>query len=141
MKIAGFNFTKISIERLLGKMESPKINMNIDISELKKVNNSIINSEETFLSITFTYKLSYAENIAEISINGNILLSLEGSLAEEVLKKWETKEMPAEFKTNLYNFILRKTMIKALQLEEEIGLPPHVPLPSIKISEEGEKKE
>jgi len=34
------------------------------------------------------------------------------------------------------NIILQKASIKALELEEELGLPPHIRLPSVKLNEE-----
>ena len=51
---------------------------------------------------------------------------------------WKDKKMPDDFRNTLFNLILRKASLKALQLEEEMNLPIHMQLPTLKI---GEKKE
>jgi hypothetical protein len=140
MKIFGFNFTKLSIEKFPSKIENIKINTNLDVSEIKQVENSIINSDEKFFSIEFSYKVSYNSDIAELNLAGNILLSLENKKAAELVKQWKDKKMPEDFRFEVFNLIIKKSILKALQLEEDIGLPPHVPLPSLKKSEEAEKK-
>ena len=48
------------------------------------------------------------------------------------------KKMPENFRMTLFNLILRKSSLKALQLEEEMNLPTHIQLPTLKI---GDKKE
>jgi hypothetical protein len=140
MKIFGFNFTKLRIEKFSGKIENIKINTNVDILEIKPVENSFIKSEDKFISVGFNYSVIYESNIAELNLAGNILLSLENKRADDLLKQWKNKEMPEDFRFNLFDLIIKKSMLKALQLEEEVGLPPHIPLPSIKKQENSDKK-
>ena len=45
----------------------------------------------------------------------------------------EEKKIPEKFKEIIFNSIFRKCNLKALQFEEELNLPPHLPLPSFKI--------
>ena len=51
-------------------------------------------------------------------------------------KGWKDKEIPEEFRIAIFNIILRKASVRALQLEEELNLPYHMPFPSIKSQEE-----
>jgi len=62
-------------------------------------------------------------------------------MAKEVLKGWKDKETTDDFRIFLFNIILRKSNIKALQLEDELALPPHIPLPSLNKENMREKKE
>lgn len=139
MKLLGFNYTKISIEKLSEKTENLKISTNIDISEISEVKNSMLKSKETVLSVKFTYDVNYNPDYAKVSLGGNFLLSLEPKTAKNVLKEWENKKMPEEFKVPLFNLILKKANIKALELEDELNLPLHMPMP--KVGKQGQKKQ
>ena len=131
MKLLGFNFTKISVEKISEKTENLKINSNIDISEIKEVRQSMLKSKETIVSVNFSYELKYNPDYANISLAGNFLISLEPKTAKKVLKEWENKKMPEEFKVPLFNLILKKANIKALELEDELNLPLHMPMPKV----------
>ena len=72
------------------------------------------------------------ESQNEVSFEGSILLALEKEEAKEFLKAWKKKEVPKDKVLPLYNFILKKCSVRALQLEEELGLPSHIPFPQIK---------
>jgi len=63
-------------------------------------------------------------------------MGLDPGKSKEVLKKWKDKEIPEDFRLVLFNIILKKSSLRALQLEEEMNLPTHFPLPSIKIEKE-----
>ena len=58
-------------------------------------------------------------------------MSVDPRIAREVLKGWKDKENLEEFRMFMFNVILRKSNIKALELEDELNLPPHIPLPSL----------
>mgnify|MGYP001608513762 CR=1 FL=1 len=68
----------------------------------------------------------------EISLEGFLLLSVSKDESKEFLKSWKNKEVPKDKVLPLYNFILKKCSIKALQLEEDLGLPLHVPFPQVR---------
>lgn len=77
-------------------------------------------------------KSDKSENQNEVSFEGSILLALEKDEAKEFIKSWKKKEIPKDKVLPLYNFILKKCSVRALQLEEELGLPSHIPFPQIK---------
>lgn len=131
MKLLGFNYTKVSVEKLSEKSENLKISTNIDISEISEVKQSMLKSKETVISVKFSYDVKYNPDYANISLGGNFLLSLEPKTAKKVLKEWENKQMPEEFKVPLFNLILKKANIKALELEDELNLPLHMPMPKV----------
>ncbi len=141
MKLIGFNFNKISIEKK--PKERPKdlkINTNIDISEIKQTKPGVFNTKEEILAIQFYYKIDYTPDFAKIGFSGSVLLSLEPKIAKKILKQWKKKQVPEEVRTPLLNLIMTKSNIRALQLEEEMNLPYHIPLPSLTQSETEEKK-
>ncbi|MAG79045.1 hypothetical protein CMI40_01570 [Candidatus Pacearchaeota archaeon] len=136
MKILGFNFTKISIEKSSDKLEKLKMNTNIDISQIKEVKSDFLKSKEEIIGVKFTYIVDYSPNIAKVELNGNILITLEPDMAKDVLKQWKDKKIPEEFRIVLFNIILKRSTIKSLQLEDEMNLPSHVNLPRISKTQE-----
>jgi hypothetical protein len=140
MRLLGLGFKKIEIERFSESYKDLKINTNINISSIEKENSSLIKGKEEILKIRFTYTIDYEPEIAKIEFNGEIFLAIESKKHKEILKDWENKIISKELRVPLFNIILRKSNIKALQLEDEMNLPLHIPLPSIKEEDIQDKK-
>jgi hypothetical protein len=134
MKLVGFNFNKISVEKEKQKPEKIKISSNIEISDIKEVVLKLVDSKEKILNVSFSYSLNYEPNFAKIDFNGSIMLSVDEKMAEEILSKWKDKETAQDFKLAVLNVIFKKCNVKALQLEEEMNLPFHLPMASLKSS-------
>ena len=134
MKLISFNFTKISIERLSDSLENIKINSKINIKDIELLDSS--KSNDGLIKITFSYHLEYAPKIANIDLEGRIVLVDAEEKIREISEKWKDKKMTEEFRIVLFNLILKKANLKAMVLEEELKLPLHVPLPSIKPQKE-----
>lgn len=131
MKLAGFNFTKISVEKISDKIENLKINTSIDISEIGEVKSEIFKLKEQMVAVSFKHSLNYEPDIAKIEFSGTLILGVESRLAREVIKQWKDKKLPPEFRVNLFNIILRKCHVKALELEEDLNIPLHIKMPNI----------
>ena len=131
MKIIGFNFTKINAEKLSERTEEIKIDSKIDIISIKKESLDFINSNEEVVELTFSHLIDYQKDFAKIEFKGNLLISLVKEESKELFEKWEKKELPQEIRFNVFNFILRKSNIKALQLSDDLSIPSHIPLPRL----------
>jgi len=134
MKIIGLSFSKFNAEKFSDPVADLKINTKIDVSTISKMDVDSFKFKEEVLEVKFSFGLDYAPNYAVLSIEGSILLGVDSKLAIEVLDKWKNREMPAEFKISLFNIILRRSSLKALQFEENLGLPPHFQFPLLKES-------
>ena len=132
MRFVGFNFTKISVEKKSDNFKDLKITTNIDVSEIKPVKNEILKQKEELVGIKFKFSVEYKKDVAEIELDGNILAAIDPKEAKELMKQWKDKKMPEDFRIPLFNVIIRKSSIKALELEDEMNLPLHVPLPTIR---------
>jgi hypothetical protein len=132
MRLAGFTFKKISAEKISDSRENLKVNTNIDISNIESLKTDFIKAKEELLLIKFNYILDYAPEIAKIEFKGDLILAVSSEKAKEILKDWKDKKIKESFNLSLFNLILRKSNIRALQLEEEINLPIHFQLPSLK---------
>ena len=135
MRVLSFNFDKVSIERFSSSLEDLKISNKIDIKEIVEAQADFLNTEDKVLGVRFTFSLEYNPNVAKIEISGMTALAVPISTLKEVLEKWEKKEISPEFKTPLFNFLFRKVGLRALELEEEFGLPSHIPFPTFKKTE------
>jgi len=129
MRIIGFNLSKFSInreEKIDGKLE---IKQNINIDDIQKEKITI--SKDEALKIKFTFSINYEPKFAEVEFKGNIIGMPDKNELKEVLKEWKDKKIPEGMKTGIFNFIMAKCNIKALVLEDEMGLPTHIPMPRI----------
>ncbi len=136
MRVIGFNFTKISIEKLKEITEVPKVKTEINIPEIKGVKSTILKTKEEIIEAKFEYIVNYEPESAKINIEGRALLSVDPKIARDILKQWKKKKMPEEFRMLLFNVVMRKSALKALLLEDELNLPLHTPLPSLRRAKE-----
>jgi hypothetical protein len=130
MKIIGFNISKILVERkspIKGKLE---IKSGLDIENIEK--DEVPISPTPALKFDFSYKLDYNPNIAKIEIKGSIVTLDDKDESKDILKKWKKKKFDHASKIPLFNFIMSKCNIKAIQLEDDLGLPLHIPMPKLK---------
>jgi|TARA_Y100000310_G_scaffold176084_1_gene176232 hypothetical protein len=132
MKIVGFNFKKLNIEKTSDKFESLKINTNIDITNVKQIKPEIFQSKEEIVEVEFDYFINYDPDIAKLSLSGTILVMAESKIIKDFIKQWKQKKLPEEHRILIFNVILKKSNLKAMQLEDELNLPLHIPLPSVK---------
>jgi len=129
MKIIGFSVTKISIERKnepKGQLEL-KSGLNIDDIVQEKINIS----EKSSLKFSFTFTIDYQPNVAQLEIKGILITLDDKDESKDILKEWKKKKFEHPVKLSLFNFIMEKCNLKALQLEEEVGLPFHIPFPKL----------
>lgn len=140
MKLIGFNFNKISIEKFSDNVKNLKIDTKIDVPEIKELKSiDFFKTKEELIGVKFKYDISYDPNFAKIELAGDILLSIEPKIAKDILKQWKNKKISEDFRITLFNIILRKSNLKALQLEDEMNLPLHLPLPTLKKQEDKKK--
>jgi len=132
MRVIGFNFTKLLAEKLEDNRSQIKINTEIDVSEIKSIKADIFKGKDDLIEVKFSYEVEYNPKIAKVSIEGSIIFSLDSKLAKQVLKDWKKKKMPDGFRLILFNVILKKSTLKALELEDILNIPLHMALPSLK---------
>lgn len=139
MKLLGLTFTKLTGEKIGEVPRDLKINTKMDIPKITSVKSDTFRFKEEVLAIKFAFELDYSSDCAKLSIEGNILLGLDPKRAKDILKDWEKKEISEEFRMTLFNIIMRKASLRALQLEEDLNLPPHINFPIIKTQENSSK--
>lgn len=132
MKKIGFNFTKLHAEKSEKSAENININTNIDVSDVHEVKSDFLSSKDSLVGVKFKYSINYEPEFAAVELNGMVLFSMDKKEATDIIGKWKSKELPESFKLTLFNVILKKSNLKSLHLEEELNLPLHIPMPSVK---------
>jgi hypothetical protein len=134
MKVVGFNFTKMSVEKLKEGDGEFKIKTGIEVPEINPVKVNFLKGEEELIEAKFLYTVNYTPDIAKVELEGGIIFSLESKLAKQILKDWKKKKLNENFRVGLFNIISRKASLKALELEDELNLPLHISMPTFKKS-------
>jgi len=136
MTIVGFSLSKIALERTKKPLQKLELKTGIFINSITEEKSSDISKDKTLLNLAFTYFLEYSPGIAKIEFGGSLNYLTENKKAEEIIKEFsKTKKMDKEFQSAVYNFIFQRCNLKALILEEEAGLPLHIRMPRLNISD------
>ncbi len=136
MQVIGFNFTKIAAEKFPTFKSGKSINNNIEFLSLDKEKIEILKDLEA-VRISFKYSLTYKDSTeskekdGEVFFEGFIVLSLTKDESKDLLKVWKKKELPAGIRIPLFNLLIRKCAARALSLQEELNLPPHLSIPQL----------
>ncbi len=139
MEIVGFDLSKIFIERKNNPGSKWDVSTKIDIKDISKDDKIKVIEGKDIIKFNFEYTINYEPKLADISFTGFLLLLEDSKKTKEVLNEWsKKKEVLSEVKLQVFNVIFYKCNLKALQLETELNLPPHLQLPTIK---EGQKED
>lgn len=135
MQVIGFNFEKILAERTERKNqkagEKLEIKSNINVKDISPEKVDIVKDKEV-LKFSFEFTIDYHPEIAKLLLAGSAIMMMEKDKAKEIMKKWKSsKKITEDVKIPLFNMIMTKSNLRALQLEEELNLPTHIPMPRI----------
>ncbi len=131
MPVIGVNFTSITASN---KRKAVKGKISVSSRpEIKSVEYREITSPklENILAIGFSFVTSYEPDLGKIEINGELLY--QHPEAKELEKKWKKeKELPPEVTVEILNFVLRRCLVKAVALADDLQLPPPLNLPVLR---------
>jgi len=134
MKLLGSKITKINAERNLdfdGKLE---LNTNINIKSIEKFQPDKVDIES--LKVNALFEIQYGK-LGQISIEGQLYLSTDAENIEEIINNFKSNKYDTPEQIAIMNIVIQKFSIKAFELEEELGLPIHIRLPTL----QGKKEE
>ena len=137
MRIIGFNLTKILAERQEEDGQGISVDQNIDIKNIKEEKIPITNNKA--LKIKFTLTVTYSKDFGKIELEGSIMTLPDEEEFKSIMDSWKDKKIPENMRLGIFNFIMVKCNVKALYLEDEMGMPLHVPMP--RLTKEVQKEE
>jgi ribosomal protein L11 len=136
MQVIGFNLTKIIAEKEANFKRST-VTTQIEFTKVEKENIELLKDAEAE-KITFKYEIQFndeqneEDKQGEVTFEGVLVISTTKEQAKEFQESWKKKQVPKEAIVSLYNIIIRKCSIKALQLEDDLNLPAHIPFPQVR---------
>ncbi|MFT4303090.1 MAG: hypothetical protein ACMXYG_00860 [Candidatus Woesearchaeota archaeon] len=132
MTIVGFNFIKISAEKLAPVTGKVNINNNIMLSDVKEIDVNLGSKDNKGLRVEFNYICDYEPKIGKISLNGEVLIVEDQAKINDSLAQWKkNKTLDKELTHQVMTHILNKSTIQALIMSKDILLPAPIPLPKI----------
>ena len=127
LKLVGSKFSKIKAERnpdFSGKLE---VKTNIKVDSLEKIKDS-----KDTVKLKYIFEVNYLE-LGSISIEGVLFIAGDSKTIKDLLKVQKDKKYDTPEYVGITNLVLQKASIKALELEEELGLPIHIKLPTFSL--------
>lgn len=132
LKLLGDRILSVSANRT--ENYDGKISLN---TNLKLTNMEVANDDDNAMKVSYTFIIDYSD-LGKIEISGYIFVGGNSDQIKGLLDKWEKKEFDSPEHAGITNLIIQKTSIRALQLEEELGLPIHMRLPTVTLNSDSE---
>jgi len=141
MPIVGVNIKEVSAKKEEEITGGVKVNNASNLLSVKEQDLPALKTKG--LTIGFEFKSDYISDetkkeVATIVVRGELLFV--GENQKEILKGWEKdKKLPEDLNIQALNTVLRRGLIKALDLSEELQLPPPIALPFASKKQEDSK--
>ena len=137
MGILGFSFSKISSEKKPRKDQSEKITVKHEFDVTKITLNPLMaGNKETDISsatVNFSCKWTYGPSLGNITIEGGFILE-PNDKNKKLFEDWKkTKKVPKDRAEEIFQIIISRTVLQAILIAKEIGLPPPIQLPKLDV--------
>jgi len=133
MKIKNIQLKSIEARRYTNLNERPRkvrIDHNSSVSQITDIKNDQA-------SIDFQYTASYGP-VGMIKLDGNLIY--ENDDAKKLTDEWQnTRKMPNEIAGRIHTAVMHACVPEAVGIAKDLGLPPPIPLPQVKIGDNTKK--
>lgn len=133
MPIVGFNFDKITVEKINLIKGPVQVKNDMAIKNVEQHELVLGKKKEDVLKFSFEFSSKYDPKIGLIEIKGHILFMDAPSEIKRIMDGWKKKKViPQDLMSHLLNTVLIRCNVKTLVLAHDVNLPPHIRLPTIK---------
>lgn len=141
MPIVGFNINKIDAVKEGPLKQGMKIENNVGIKDIKEEKLTLPNNtKESVVKIGYTFSANYNPDIGHVKFNGEIIYAGAEDEIKKILGDWKKdKKIGSELMTLFMNFIMLRCNIKAFIYAQDVELPPHLKLPSVRVKDKENK--
>ena len=130
LKLIGSKLTKINAERSPEFSGKLTMKTNVKINSMEK-----IKEQKDTIKVSYNFEVDYSE-LGKILIEGNLFISGDSKTIKDILRTQKEKEHHSPEQVAISNIILQKASLKAFELEEQLGLPIHIKLPTLSLKKE-----
>ncbi|MFH0752841.1 MAG: hypothetical protein V1914_04585 [archaeon] len=132
MPIIGFAFDKILVENKITEKgeNAQKVETHIVVSDIKE-EKAGINTKDALLRLDFLFELVYDPKVADMLLGGHVDYVGPEKEVKKMLADWKKDKRNLDFESvrTILNLVLIKCNIKALELSQQVNLPPHLAMP------------
>jgi hypothetical protein len=133
MKIRNVQLKSIEARRYIDRKERPK---QVRIDHNSTFNN-IAPVKDDLSDVEFQYTASYGP-IGVIKLEGSLLY--ENDDAKKIANEWnKTRKLPNPVASQLHTAVMHACVPEAVGLAKDLGLPPPIPLPQVRLGEQPKK--
>lgn len=130
--IVGFDFSKIVVHREAPLKRGIRVGNNLTISSVNRKDFSSLGAGKKGIAVEFSYQVSYEPKVGSLTLEGTLLYMGDEKKIDDILSQWErSKQLPDDVSLAVLNLILARCNVKALQLANDVGLPPQMQLPQV----------
>ena len=133
MKIRNIQLKTIEARRYISLNERPKkvrIDHNSSITQMNS-------TKEKQTLIDFQYTASYGP-VGMIKLEGSLLY--ENDDAKKITSEWQNnRKMSGEIASRIHTAVMHACVPEAVGIAKNLGLPPPIPLPQVKIGDNTKK--
>ena len=127
IKLIGSKFTRLEASR--NPDFSGKVSMT---NEIKILSIDFVKESKENVKMNYSYKIEYS-GLGHVYLEGSLFMTSDPKTLKNIVKTFEDKDFESTEQIAVTNLIVQKASIKAMQLEDEFGLPVHVRIPAISI--------
>jgi len=135
MKIRNVRLKSIEARRYSNISQRPKqvrIDHNSTVSNIE-----MIKDKEAL--VDFQYTASFGP-VGMIKLEGSLII--EDDKAKDISKEWnDTRKMPNELASHIHTAIMHSSVPEAVSIAKDLGLPPPIPLPRVRLGDSPKKGE
>ena len=133
MKIRNIHLKAIEARRYMKSSERPK-QVRIDHNSTVTQMTNIKDDQST---VEFQYTASFGP-LGMIKLEGTLLY--ENDDAKKITIEWNnTRKMPNQIASHIHTAVMHACVPEAVSLAKDLGLPPPIPLPQVRLGENPKK--
>ena len=129
MPIIGMKFDSMEAKREKSPDKGEiKVNSTPKIISAKII--TLPSIQKKVLALNFDFVTTYAPDIGEIKISGELLYMHEDNA--KILKQWESKKtLPEATNVEVLNHLFRQCLLKVANIADDLQLPPPLAIPRV----------
>tara|TARA_Y100000310_G_scaffold340326_1_gene435691 strand:+ start:2064 stop:2588 length:525 start_codon:yes stop_codon:yes gene_type:complete len=130
MRLISSSFNKISVDKKKELTRDTSLTTDMKIIDIKKEKSSLFKDED-LLEFHFQFTIDYAPDFALIIFEGKLVLLMDKSeeiSVNQIIDDWKEKNLNNTLKIHLLQMVFSRCSLKAMQLEEFVNLPTHIPI-------------
>lgn len=132
MNVLNITFNGITAEKKSVPKGNISVSNNIKIIGVEQVKMGL-DKTKVALKFLFSYKTTYAPDIAVIELKGDLLGLMDTETATKITEKWaKDKTLDKDNAKAVINNVMNKCTVEVILLSRELGLPSPIPMPSVK---------